>query len=177
MKKILFIVALVMSTLSAMGQKRMHIIIDDNNAIEGYLIAKTDSSYCILATTRFVVRKAATVVNETNNSDTLQDVVGNMSHEACNDTISMLRKDIKEAYVFDDSYDGGVKPEQWREYRKVRNKVYKRAKVMASKELGKYFGKMGTCHYIWHYEKTIFKEEYNIDWKSPAELNPHILFD
>ena len=35
----------------------------------------------------------------------------------------------------------------------------------------------GGCHLYWSVKKMILKRDYNIDWKSPAELNPHIIFD
>lgn len=35
----------------------------------------------------------------------------------------------------------------------------------------------GFCHIYWDTKKIILKKDYNIDWKSPAELNPHIIFD
>lgn len=37
--------------------------------------------------------------------------------------------------------------------------------------------KMGDCYYIWNLKQKLLKKEYNIDWKTPEELNPHILFD
>ena len=36
---------------------------------------------------------------------------------------------------------------------------------------------LGYCHAVWGQTKEILKEKYNIDWKTPAEMNPHILFD
>lgn len=36
---------------------------------------------------------------------------------------------------------------------------------------------LGFCHGYWKRKKQLLKEIYNIDWKSPAELNPHIKFD
>lgn len=36
---------------------------------------------------------------------------------------------------------------------------------------------LGFCHEYWWTKKSILKEKYNIDWRSPAELNPNILFD
>ena len=36
---------------------------------------------------------------------------------------------------------------------------------------------MGFCHVIWRHKKRILKEQYGIDWKSPAEMNPHIWYD
>lgn len=38
-------------------------------------------------------------------------------------------------------------------------------------------GQMGYCHAFWQEKKRVLKEKYTIDWKSPAELNPHVLFD
>ena len=35
----------------------------------------------------------------------------------------------------------------------------------------------GKCHAVWDRKKQLLKEMYDIDWKSPAELNPHIDFD
>ena len=44
------------------------------------------------------------------------------------------------------------------------------------KKIGK-GGYLGYCHLYWSIKKTILLEDYGIEWKSPAELNPHILFD
>ena len=44
-------------------------------------------------------------------------------------------------------------------------------------ENGKFKPFRGSCHIIWRYEKRILKERYNIDWKTPAEEHPDILFD
>ncbi|NMC04755.1 MAG: hypothetical protein GYA24_06065 [Candidatus Lokiarchaeota archaeon] len=38
-------------------------------------------------------------------------------------------------------------------------------------------GEMGYCHAFWAAKKRVLKEKYGIDWKSPAELNPHVMFD
>lgn len=38
-------------------------------------------------------------------------------------------------------------------------------------------GKLGQCHKLWKYKKQLLKNKYNIDWKSPAELNPEIIFE
>lgn len=35
----------------------------------------------------------------------------------------------------------------------------------------------GICHVVWKNAKKRLKEEYNIDWKTPKEMNPHIMFD
>ena len=36
---------------------------------------------------------------------------------------------------------------------------------------------LGFCHVIWRYKKRILREDYGLDWQSPAELNPHIWYD
>ena len=40
----------------------------------------------------------------------------------------------------------------------------------------KYEGR-GLCHIIWAEQARILKEENGIDWYSPAEMNPWIMFD
>lgn len=36
---------------------------------------------------------------------------------------------------------------------------------------------IGRCHLVWQEQKRIFKEKYDIDWKTPTELNDDIIFD
>ena len=38
-------------------------------------------------------------------------------------------------------------------------------------------GKIGFCHLHWATMQRILREKYGIDWKSPPEMNPHVLFD
>jgi len=38
-------------------------------------------------------------------------------------------------------------------------------------------GYLGYCHRFWALKQRILKEEYGIDWKSPAEMNPDWFFD
>jgi hypothetical protein len=35
----------------------------------------------------------------------------------------------------------------------------------------------GYCHQFWSTKTRILKEKYGVDWKSPAEMNPDVLFD
>lgn len=35
----------------------------------------------------------------------------------------------------------------------------------------------GFCHERWAEQKRILKEKYNIDWKTPREMNPGVMFD
>lgn len=36
---------------------------------------------------------------------------------------------------------------------------------------------LGTCHAVWGEQKRILKEKHNIDWQTPAEMNPLVMFD
>ena len=36
---------------------------------------------------------------------------------------------------------------------------------------------MGFCHIYWYEKKRILKEKYGINWKSPAVMNPRVMFD
>lgn len=52
----------------------------------------------------------------------------------------------------------------------------KEAGERAKEEVGHPFV-MGTCHRIWNRKKEILKEEFGIDWFSPREMNPRVIFD
>ena len=36
---------------------------------------------------------------------------------------------------------------------------------------------MGYCHLLWGIKKKILKEKYNIDWYTPQEENPDVIYD
>lgn len=36
---------------------------------------------------------------------------------------------------------------------------------------------IGICHAMWSRKKQLLKIMYDIDWQTPAELNPEIIFD
>lgn len=38
-------------------------------------------------------------------------------------------------------------------------------------------GSMGFVHLVWQTKKRILKYKYKIDWHTPAELNPQVMFD
>lgn len=44
------------------------------------------------------------------------------------------------------------------------------------KELDERGMHMGSCHIYWARKKSLLKEV-GIDWKSPSEMNPYIMFD
>lgn len=44
------------------------------------------------------------------------------------------------------------------------------------KEIGE-GGYMGFCHKYWWTKKNLLKEKYGIEWKSPVDMNPGVIFD
>ncbi len=38
-------------------------------------------------------------------------------------------------------------------------------------------GYMGFCHLYWTTKKRILRDEFGIEWKTPAEMNPNVMFD
>lgn len=61
------------------------------------------------------------------------------------------------------------------EYKRVEKEVDELAEKEADKIVPQ--GWDGFCHVFWAVKKDILKKKYNIDWKSPAELNPDTMFD
>lgn len=39
------------------------------------------------------------------------------------------------------------------------------------------FGRRGSCHRFWRMQELLLREEYGIEWFSPARMNPHRLID
>lgn len=37
--------------------------------------------------------------------------------------------------------------------------------------------RMGFCHVYWQTKKRILKEQFGVDWQTPAEMNPGVMFD
>ena len=35
----------------------------------------------------------------------------------------------------------------------------------------------GSCHILWGRQKQILEKRYGIKWRSPAEINPDVMFD
>ena len=56
-------------------------------------------------------------------------------------------------------------------------KKFKKVEAILDEEFKDVPKAMGLCHLIWARKKQLLKEMYNIDWKTPAELNPGIHFD
>ena len=64
-----------------------------------------------------------------------------------------------------------------KKYKNNPEKMNEEVDKIASEECRRYKGKLGYCHIFWATKKRLFKEMYDIDWLSPAERNPHIIFD
>lgn len=62
--------------------------------------------------------------------------------------------------------------EKTKEFKAIKDELEAKIK----KELPEEFG-MGYCHLYWAKKREILKRDYNIDWKSPAQLNPFVRFD
>jgi len=54
---------------------------------------------------------------------------------------------------------------------------FKQVDYLIEEELKKGLLGAGSCHKKWARKKALLKELYNIDWKTPAELNPQIIFE
>jgi hypothetical protein len=55
--------------------------------------------------------------------------------------------------------------------------ILEEVEELAKDELRDLLGGLGFCHAFWDVKKRILKERYFIDWSTPAELNPNIIFD
>ncbi len=66
------------------------------------------------------------------------------------------------------------KVEKTKEFKQCITEVEKLAEIEAGKT--GHTGK-GYCQIVWGYKKQILKDKFNIDWRSPAEMNPHCKFD
>lgn len=81
---------------------------------------------------------------------------------------------MNENYFVDEYGIKVDKIELTEEYKKVIDEV--EAKIDQFKKEHN-IGGFGSCHIIWKKKKEILKNDYGIDWLSPAELNETIMFD
>lgn len=49
--------------------------------------------------------------------------------------------------------------------------------MLEEEGLGKKKIGMGYCHVFWSAKARVLKEKYGVEWKSPKEMNPGVLFD
>ncbi|MBQ4558127.1 MAG: hypothetical protein IJA61_01975 [Clostridia bacterium] len=59
----------------------------------------------------------------------------------------------------------------------LNRRKFKKVDKIIQEELKNSETGLGSCHSIWDRRKQLLKDMYNIDWKTPAELNPDIIFD
>lgn len=48
---------------------------------------------------------------------------------------------------------------------------------LIKERLGELYDHMGACHAIWYHRKRLLMEKYGIEWFTPVELNPEVIFD
>jgi hypothetical protein len=59
---------------------------------------------------------------------------------------------------------------------KLKN-IFKLAEAEVERELADQPRQLGFCHVYWEKKKQILKNKYGIEWKTPGEMNPGIIFD
>ena len=58
------------------------------------------------------------------------------------------------------------------EYKAIKDELERKIKARIGENCG-----MGYCHLYWSTKRAILAADYGIKWRSPAELNPRVLFD
>lgn len=61
--------------------------------------------------------------------------------------------------------------EKTEEYLAIKDEVDKEIEKLIKKN------QLGQCHELWEFKKSLLKNKYNINWRTPEELNPNIVFD
>ena len=56
-------------------------------------------------------------------------------------------------------------------------RVIAKAEREAELELADVPRSLGFCHVVWETKKRILREKYGVDWHTPVEMNPGVLFD
>jgi hypothetical protein len=65
--------------------------------------------------------------------------------------------------------------EKTKEFKKIVKKVDKEVEeILEARGERKGFG---YCHSFWPEKKRLLREKYNIEWKTPIEMNPYVIFD
>ena len=99
--------------------------------------------------------------------DTAEQLVSLATLSACDTWYAPLKEEI-EALLGKDAVI-----EYSEEYEAVIDKV--------EEEVGNKMGNqpyaMGMCFEIWHIKQTILAEKYGIEWRTPSQMNPRVMFD
>lgn len=56
-------------------------------------------------------------------------------------------------------------------------KKFKKVDEIIKEEFKDVPNTMGLCYKVWARKKQLLKKMYNINWQTPAELNPGVTFD
>ena len=63
-------------------------------------------------------------------------------------------------------------------FRQIKAEVEKKVKAsLAAEGMSAEPKSIGWCHYYWGVKQEILKKEYGIDWRSPDEMNPNVIYD
>lgn len=64
-------------------------------------------------------------------------------------------------------------------YQEEKQKLDKAKKLIIAdpEKAAELYMMMGSCHELWYLQKNILLEKYGITWYSPAEVNPHTIYD
>ena len=96
-------------------------------------------------------------------------VVPFVSLEECQASCEVLRKKRPGSSVWYDAVEDD--PRYSKIFAEIDSEV---RRMLASEPL---IGHRGSIHTIWSTKKSLLKNKYGINWRTPAELNPHIMFD
>lgn len=78
--------------------------------------------------------------------------------------------------MFYEEHDHGMKIDPL-EKDPVYAEIIKKAEEEAEKNIARLAKKNGHSYFLWMEQKRILKDKYNLNWKSPAEMNPEVVFD
>ena len=70
----------------------------------------------------------------------------------------------------------GLKHDPLEDHPRLR-RVFAKAEREAELELPDVPRSLGFCHVFWETKKRILREKYGINWRTPVEMNPGVLFD
>ncbi len=121
--------------------------------------------------------------NEDALKDTAEQLVSLATLTACDTWYAPLKEEITALLgeenvreIEQNPYTGHLKKdpiEYSEEYEAVIDKVEKEV----SDRMGNQAYAMGMCFEIWSIKQAILAEQYNIEWKTPSQMNPRVMFD
>ena len=115
--------------------------------------------------------------------DTTEQLVSLATLSACDTWYAPLKEEI-EALLGKDAvkeieqnpYTGHLKKDPI-EYSEEYEAVIDKVEEEVSNKMGNQPYAMGMCFEIWHIKQTILAEKYGIEWRTPSQMNPRVMFD